>query len=267
MAEQELKRCTRCAKHKSPSEFYSGKARCKACTSEIGQAYRKKNRERINARIRKYQRSPKAKARRRALYSTHAEKRRQASRAYYAKNRVRLKAKQAEYNRENREKVNQSMRRWREANRETDRARARAWAAAHPEQHAARSKEWREKNKDRFMARVKARKAFLRSAESKLDADCIASIAAIRRATICWVCEAQVEAGRAQMGHVLPLKKHRGPHHPANLRAYCRPCNANQMTTHPATWLPARVGPVRAAVLLNEWRSAMRAAGLPTSEE
>ncbi len=83
------------------------------------------------------------------------------------------------------------------------------------------SKRWRHKYPEKARNNVQRRRARLKGA---VVADCAVKIKEIRSSSHCYWCD---HIGKVEVDHVLPIEKG-GMHHPDNLVASCRKCNASK---------------------------------------
>jgi 5-methylcytosine-specific restriction endonuclease McrA len=247
------KTCRKCGEEKPLEEFSRAKrykgglhSWCKPCVAAYAREYKKKNREKINARRRKqYAADPERyNAHWRKSYETHKEKRQEAARHYYHENKEACKERFARYYHENLEymqekarayreanpeRVKENMQRWYEENREYERERAREYYEANKEWinplAVERVRRWRaanpEKNRIQRLEQHNRRRARIVGSQTGR-----VSYAAVleRDGYICHICEGSVEPGDLHFDHVIPLAKG-GPHVEDNIKVAHSSCN------------------------------------------
>jgi hypothetical protein len=92
MSERSLYQCSQCGEHKPPDRFHRDKdkksgltTRCKECRLAAQGRYREENKERLQARSRKYENSDRRRAYKRTWYAENRERERERARKKYEK--------------------------------------------------------------------------------------------------------------------------------------------------------------------------------------
>ena len=173
-------------------------------------AWRKANRERINAYRASYEAKPETATRRLAYREANRERENARAKAWYENNKKRVSNRNKKYRQENSEKIAIQNKAYREANSQ----RIRAYREANRERIKTRHKAYREANRAERIENNRRRSAKKKQAAVFLTENEKQVLLALEHTRQ----ELQKETGKAyHIDHILPLA-HGGLHHPLNLR-------------------------------------------------
>jgi hypothetical protein len=202
----QTKRCPECKKHKPISEFARNRSKksglasaCKQCECARMRIYYAANREKIIAKVHKYEKD-------------NPEKIAVRKRVYYEANKERTKPQRRKYRETNREKLIAGQRLWYENNRE---------------KVAKRNRKWYKANLDKVRDRTTLRRARKAGATGSHTA---AQFRALIEATggICLCCGRHfTDDLRPTEDHIVPLSKG-GSDDITNIQPLCHSCNCSK---------------------------------------
>lgn len=216
--------CIECQKAARPSY---------AEMKERSDAWREKNRDKINAQKRARRNTPEAKLKRAQEYLANKEKIKQQSAAWYQANREKVIARTAAYNKENADAVRARQKAWIEKNWDHVKSRSIEYTLKNKEWLDKKNKEWKKNNMVLLRVYASNRRARERNAEGTFTRDDVKALLLLQKKT-CIVCRQHLT--EYHVDHKVPL--HRGgTNDPSNLQILCPTCNVRKGAKDPIEFM------------------------------
>lgn len=210
---------TLCKKgHEMTSDNVASNGACKRCRVEYDKKYYADNKERVNARTKRYN-------------AINSEKIREYQAEYYSANSEEIKARSRRFYSSNADRISSDSKIYRATNQEKIKSRGKQYYAANSEKLKMGFKKYKKNNREKFRLLGHKRRAILNNDGGSLSKGISERLLTLQKGR-CRICKSKVAGGRYHLDHIVPISKG-GPNVDRNIQVLCPTCNLKKQAKLP----------------------------------